>query len=63
MQNDESFNYIFGDEHAKVSLSKDLVDRETNVVLIDEFDKVLPIYYNVSIKCLMKVLLKMPIIK
>ncbi|ALK37431.1 ATPase [Staphylococcus aureus] len=47
MQNDESFNYIFGDEHAKVSLSKDLVDRETNVVLIDEFDKVLPIYYNV----------------
>lgn len=47
MQSDESFKYVFGDDHAKVSLSKDLVDRESNVVLIDEFDKVLPIYYNV----------------
>ncbi|MCJ0943933.1 AAA family ATPase [Mammaliicoccus sciuri] len=47
MQGEEAFKYIFGDEHAKVSLAKDLLDRKSNIILIDEFDKVSPIYYNV----------------
>ena len=47
MQTDEAFKYIFGDTHGKPSLARDLLSRETNVVLIDEFDKVSPSLYNV----------------
>lgn len=47
MQTDEAYKYIFGDTHGKPSLARDLLSRETNVVLIDEFDKVSPALYNV----------------
>lgn len=46
MQTLEANNYVFGAEHSKSSLAKDLMARETNIVLIDEFDKVHPNYYN-----------------
>lgn len=46
MQSTEAYNYVFGSEHSKGSLAKDLFLRETNVVLIDEFDKVSPVFYN-----------------
>ena len=46
MQNQEAMDYIFGSEHSKVSLARDLLARETNIILIDEFDKVQPIFYN-----------------
>lgn len=46
MQTNEAYNYIFGAEHSKGSFAKDLMSRETNVILIDEFDKVNPIFYN-----------------
>ncbi|MFR8145394.1 MAG: AAA family ATPase [Clostridia bacterium] len=46
MQSQEAYNYIFGGEHSRSSLAKDLQCRETNIVLIDEFDKVNPIFYN-----------------
>ena len=46
MQTEEAYKYIFGDTHGKSSLAKDLLSRETNVVLIDEFDKVNPSLYN-----------------
>lgn len=46
MQNQEAMDYIFGSEHSKVSLARDLLARETNIVLIDEFDKVHPTFYN-----------------
>ena len=46
MQTEEAYKYIFGDTHAKSSLAKDLLSRETNVVLIDEFDKVNSALYN-----------------
>lgn len=46
MQSQESYNYVFGGEHSRSSFAKDLQNRETNVVLIDEFDKVNPIFYN-----------------
>lgn len=46
MQTAEANNYIFGDKHSKPSFAKDLLSRESNIVLIDEFDKVNPYFYN-----------------
>ncbi|MCR8982455.1 AAA family ATPase [Brevibacillus laterosporus] len=45
MFHNDSFNsYIFGDKTN--SFSKDLNDRKTNVILLDEFDKANPIFYS-----------------
>ena len=33
------FDYIFGNNHGEPSLARDLLERETNIVLLDEFDK------------------------
>lgn len=46
MQSNEAYNYIFGAEHSKGSFARDMMGRESNVVLIDEFDKVNPVFYN-----------------
>lgn len=46
MQSNEAYNYIFGAEHSKESFARDMMKRESNVILIDEFDKVNPIFYN-----------------
>lgn len=46
MQTGEAFNYVFGSEHSKSSFAKDMMKRESNVILIDEFDKVNPTFYN-----------------
>ena len=46
MQSDEAYNYVFGGEHSKSSFARDMVARETNVILIDEFDKVNFRFYN-----------------
>lgn len=46
MQTTEAYNYVFGAEHSKGSFARDLLSRETNVILIDEFDKVNPAFYN-----------------
>lgn len=46
MQTSEAYNYVFGAEHSKNSFAKDMVGRESNVILIDEFDKVNPTFYN-----------------
>lgn len=46
MQSNEAYNYIFGAEHSKGSFARDMMGRESNVVLIDEFDKVSPVFYN-----------------
>ena len=46
MQTAEAFNYVFGGEHSKGSFAKDMMARETNVILIDEFDKVESKFYN-----------------
>ncbi len=43
-QNENFINYIFGDRTN--SFAKDLLDRETNVVLLDEFDKAHPMFYS-----------------
>ena len=46
MQTQEAYNYIFGAEHSKNSFARDLLGRDTNIVLIDEFDKVSSSFYN-----------------
>ena len=46
MQTQEAYDYIFGAEHSKSSLARDMIGRESNVILIDEFDKVNPSLYN-----------------
>lgn len=46
MQTIEASNYIFGAEHSKPSFARDMLARESNVILIDEFDKVSPSFYN-----------------
>lgn len=46
MQSNEAYNYVFGAEHSKGSFARDMMGRESNVILIDEFDKVNPIFYN-----------------
>lgn len=46
MQTSEAYNYVFGAEHSKSSFARDMMGRESNVILIDEFDKVNPNFYN-----------------
>lgn len=46
MQTTEAYEYLFGAEHSKASFARDLLARESNVVLVDEIDKVNPRLYN-----------------
>jgi ATP-dependent Clp protease ATP-binding subunit ClpA len=46
MQTMEAYNYVFGAEHSKSSFARDMMARESNVILIDEFDKVNSNFYN-----------------
>ncbi len=46
MQTDEAYNYVFGSDHSRNSFARDMMGRESNVILIDEFDKVNPLFYN-----------------
>ena len=41
-----AYQFIFGAEHGENSLARELIRRESNVVLLDEFDKVSPAFYN-----------------
>ncbi|ARK31314.1 AAA family ATPase [Halalkalibacter krulwichiae] len=38
-QNNQFATYLFGGAHYEKSFAKDLLDRESNVILLDEFDK------------------------
>jgi ATP-dependent Clp protease ATP-binding subunit ClpA len=38
-QNNQFATYLFGGSHFEKSFAKDLLDRESNVILLDEFDK------------------------
>lgn len=46
MQTNEAYTYVFGGEHSKSSFARDMIARESNVILIDEFDKVNSSFYN-----------------
>lgn len=45
-QNNESANYIFGGKYNEKSFAQDLLARETNVLLFDEFDKALSVFHS-----------------
>lgn len=41
-QTNDYFGYLYGTEHNNGSFCKDLLERETNIILLDEFDKAHP---------------------
>lgn len=43
---EEFANYIFGGKHNQSSLAKELLERTSNVILFDEFDKPHPTFYS-----------------
>lgn len=45
-QTNNAYQYVFGAEHGEDSLARELIRRKSNVVLLDEFDKVNPAFYN-----------------
>ena len=45
-QTGEAYKYIFGAEHNENCLARELIRRESNIILLDEFDKVHPSFYN-----------------
>ncbi|MDO5966534.1 AAA family ATPase [Lacticaseibacillus paracasei] len=45
-QNQASFDYLFGASHSQLNFARDLSNRESNVILLDEFDKVNPALYS-----------------
>lgn len=45
-QNNEFATYLFGGKYYEGSFAKDLLDRDSNVILLDEFDKSNPIFHS-----------------
>lgn len=45
-QNEQFSTYLFGGTHNEKSFAKDLMDRESNVILLDEFDKAHPSFHS-----------------
>ena len=45
-QTNNAYQYIFGANHSEDSLARELIRRNSNVILLDEFDKVSPTFYN-----------------
>ena len=43
---DEFTSYLFGGKHSQNSLSKELLERESNIILFDEFDKTYPVFHS-----------------
>ena len=46
LHSEEFSSYIFGGKHNQSSLAKDLLERESNVLLFDEFDKPHPVFHS-----------------
>lgn len=44
--NDKFATYLFGGTHSEASFAQDLLDRESGVILIDEFDKANPVFHS-----------------
>ncbi|PNV63195.1 AAA family ATPase [Clostridium sp. chh4-2] len=45
-QNNEFANYLFGGRYNEKSFAKDLLARDSNVILLDEFDKANPLFHS-----------------
>lgn len=43
---EEFSTYIFGGKHVQSCLARDLLERESNVILMDEFDKPAPVFHS-----------------
>lgn len=44
--NDKFASYLFGGSHSEASFARDLLDRESGVILIDEFDKANSVFHS-----------------
>jgi len=44
--NDKFASYVFGGSHSEDSFARDLLDRESGVILIDEFDKANSVFHS-----------------
>lgn len=44
--NDKFASYVFGGTHSEASFARDLLDRESGVILIDEFDKANSVFHS-----------------
>lgn len=45
-QNEKFASYLFGGHHMETSFARDLLDRESGVILIDEFDKASSVFHS-----------------
>lgn len=45
-QTNNAYQYIFGADHGEDSLAREFIRRTSNVILLDEFDKVSSAFYN-----------------
>lgn len=45
-QNEHFASYLFGGLHSEKSFARELLERSSNIILIDEFDKVNPTFHN-----------------
>lgn len=45
-QNEKFASYLFGGAHSEASFAHDLLDRESGVVLLDEFDKAASVFHS-----------------
>lgn len=45
-QNSEFITYLFGGNHHEKSFAKEVLERETNVILLDEFDKANSVFHS-----------------
>ena len=45
-QNNEFANYLFGGKYNEKSFAKDLIVRDSNVILLDEFDKAYAVFHS-----------------
>lgn len=45
-QSNDFAEYLFGGKHGKSTFAKDLIDRDSNVILIDEFDKCNTVFHS-----------------
>ena len=43
---EEFSGYLFGGNHSQACFAKDLLERESNVILLDEFDKAAPVFHS-----------------
>lgn len=59
---EEFSGYLFGGNHSRPCFAKGLLERESNVILLDEFDKPAPVFHSVFYQLFDEGVLKIKII-